>query len=242
MSESYPVITPLPTVSNWPDREFPQERFDKDIADSMNQISGLVQQINNNFIPSINQIIQKLKTDLINISAVSQEAREEVALIRNDINAQASSYRDVVNYVNSLGTRFDTVNSKFETIESSFKNIEAQVGSFIYKSGQRGVLAGKEIAEEKEGSSVITADSSDAINITGKGGKIVLTFQAAEEKVRAIKTLCLIAKYDTILEVKGGVWSVESAPPDWGKANSFLILAAHFIGGRVFLNVVENRV
>lgn len=241
MSESYPVISSLSTVSNWPNREFPQERFDKDIVDSMNQMSEMVSQLNNDFIPTMNQILQKLKTDLNNVNVTSQEAKEEVSQIRNDINAQSSSFREIVNYVNGLGTRFDTVNSKFEQIESSFKVIEDQVTSFIFKNGQRGILAGKEIAEEREGSSIITADSSDAINITGKGGKIILTFQPAEEKIRAIKTLCLIAKYDTGLEIKGGTWSAESAPPDWGKANSFLILAAHFIGGRVFLNVVENR-
>ena len=230
MSENYPTLTNLTSVTRWPEREFPQERFDSDIAKSMNQMSVMVEELNKKFIPNLNTITKNFIADLSSVSENLQEIRNGNATVANEIQQINSTLSICINYVNLLGTRVDEI----ETLK---RNIESR----IIKTGERGELAGSEKAVCLTGSQTIEVSSPDAINITGEGGNLDLEFTQGAVEDRAIKVICMIANSDTNLKITGAEWTTGTGNVNWGKAGSFMVIVASFIGGRVLLTIADMK-
>lgn len=230
MSEGYPTIPELTPVTRWPEREFPQDRFDRDIANSMNQMSVMVDELNKEIIPSLNTITKNLIVDLDNVSEEIQEARDDNASIRQEFQRINNTLVNWIEYVNALGEKLSEIGTLKEKIEG-----------MVNKNGDRGELAGSEKAVTLTGSQVIEINSPDAINIIGDGGSLNLTFEHGDEEDRAIKVICLMSNSDTIFSVEGADWATGTDNIGWGKAGSFMVVVASFIGGRVILTVADRR-
>ena len=63
-------IQALTPVDKWPARKLPQERFDTAVKRSMDQMSGMVGQLNDEFIPAVNSISPGVDTVVNNLSAI----------------------------------------------------------------------------------------------------------------------------------------------------------------------------
>ena len=63
-------IQALTPVDKWPARKLPQERFDTAVKRSMDQMSGMVGQLNDEFIPAVNSIGPGVDTVVNNLSAI----------------------------------------------------------------------------------------------------------------------------------------------------------------------------
>lgn len=63
-------LSPLTPVNEWPTRKLPQQRFDDEVKKSMNQMSGMVDEINNPFIPTVNEIIDDVNVCVENIELI----------------------------------------------------------------------------------------------------------------------------------------------------------------------------
>ena len=70
MSQTLTHISPLTPVDRWPTRKLPQERFDTAIKTSMDQMSGMVGQLNDDFIPAVNSIGQGVDTVINSLPAI----------------------------------------------------------------------------------------------------------------------------------------------------------------------------
>lgn len=230
MSEGYPNIPKLTPVTKWPEREFPQERFDRDIANSMNQMSVMVDELNNEIIPSLNTVTKNFMIDLDNVSANIQESKEDNANIRAEFQKINNTLVNWIEYVNALGEKLSEIGTLKENIEK-----------MVNKIGQRGKLAGSEKAVSLVGSQKISIESPDAINLIGDGGTLKLSFEHGEDEDRAIKVICMMANSDTIFEMTGAEWATGTDNINWGKAGSFMIVVASFIGGRVILTVADRK-
>lgn len=132
--------------------------------------------------------------------------------------------------VKKEGDKLYVLNNAFP--DSEFKR-------YILKQGSRGALAGSETSVSLSGNQTITSDSPDTI-IIDTSGAITLTFTPAEKTVTAVKVISLTATGTTTLTISGAVWANSGEAPTWGTTGKHLVLVAHFIGGRVVLNVFDN--
>ena len=231
MSENYPTLPNLTSVTRWPEREFPQERFDSDIANSMNQMSVMVEELNKKFIPNLNTITKNFVVDLTNVSENLQEIQNGNATVLLEIQEINRTLTNCVDYVNLLGTRVAEIETLRQRIEG-----------MVNKVGERGELAGSEKAVCWTGSQTIEISSPDAINITSEdGGTLNLEFTHGEVEDRAIKVICMIANSDTRLNITGANWTTGTGNISWGRAGSFMVVVASFIGGRVLLSIADQK-
>lgn len=128
---------------------------------------------------------------------------------------------------------------KLERVGHVHAELEEEISQSVPKSGARGLLAGKEEATVLSGSQTITSDSSDCMVITTSGAT-TLAFTPAAQNVSAVKVLSLYASGATTLSISGAVWAFKGSAPTWGTAGHYLVMLAHFIGGRVVLTVTDN--
>lgn len=83
-------IQALTPVDKWPARKLPQERFDTAVKRSMDQMSGMVGQLNDEFIPAVNSISPGVDTVVNNLSAI-QAAPGHAASAADSATAAAAS-------------------------------------------------------------------------------------------------------------------------------------------------------
>ena len=83
-------IQALTPVDKWPARKLPQERFDTAVKRSMDQMSGMVGQLNDELIPAINSISPGVDTVVNNLSAI-QAAPGHAASAADSATAAAAS-------------------------------------------------------------------------------------------------------------------------------------------------------
>lgn len=83
-------IQALTPVDKWPARKLPQERFDTAVKRSMDQMSGMVGQLNDELIPAINSISPGVDTVVNNLSAI-QAAPGHAASAAQSATAAAAS-------------------------------------------------------------------------------------------------------------------------------------------------------
>ena len=62
-----PRLTP---VNEWPTRKLPQERFDDAVRTAMNQMSGMVGELNDDFIPAVNGIVDDVNAVIEHLPAI----------------------------------------------------------------------------------------------------------------------------------------------------------------------------
>lgn len=83
-------IQALTPVDKWPARKLPQERFDTAVKRSMDQMSGMVGQLNDEFIPAVNSISPGVDTVVNNLSVI-QAAPGHAASAADSATAAAAS-------------------------------------------------------------------------------------------------------------------------------------------------------
>lgn len=133
----------------------------------------------------------------------------------------------------------DSVTSEDSTIAASSKAVKSVYDNSIAKTGSRGELAGNESVSVLSGSQTIDINSPDTI-VINTSGAITLTFTSSTAEVTAVKVISLTATGTTTLTISGAVWANAGEAPTWGTTGKHLVLVAHFIGGRVVLNVFDN--
>ena len=105
--------------------------------------------------------------------------------------------------------------------------------------GNRGTLSGYETPQVLTGNQTITINSASTTTMNTTGA-VTLTFTAAGATQSDVKVIALTATGDTTLTIEGAVWANAGSAPTWGTTGKHLVLVAHFIGGRVVLNVFDN--
>ena len=132
------------------------------------------------------------------------------------------------------------INGKATTANENASNALTAARNCIVKSGDRGLLQGKETVSVVSGSQTITVDSPDTI-VINTSGTTTLTFTATNINTTAVKVIALKNGTTTsTITISGATWANNGEAPTWGSANSNLILVANFIAGRVILNVFDN--
>lgn len=132
------------------------------------------------------------------------------------------------------------INGIATTANENASNALTAARNCIVKSGDRGLLQGKETVSVVSGSQTITVDSPDTI-VINTSGATTLTFTAADINTTAVKVIALKNGTTTsTITISGATWANNGEAPTWGSANSNLILVANFIAGRVILNIFDN--
>ena len=76
-------IQDLPNVDKWPDRKEPQERFSQRINTAMEKMQGMVDNLNNDFIPKVNEfntgMTDRIKKQVMYLEELPAEAPENLA-------------------------------------------------------------------------------------------------------------------------------------------------------------------
>ena len=142
-------------------------------------------------------------------------------------------------YMENIIKISDSVTSEDSTIAASSKAVKSVYDNSIAKTGSRGELAGNESVSVLSGSQTIDINSPDTI-VINTSGAITLTFTSSTAEVTAVKVISLTATGTTTLTISGAVWANAGEAPTWGTTGKHLVLVAHFIGGRVVLNVFDN--
>lgn len=92
-------LSPLTPVNEWPTRKLPQQRFDDEVKTSMNQMSKMISELNNPFIPTVNEIIDDVNVCVENIeliqaapghAATAQQKAQEAAASATKAQQQAT--------------------------------------------------------------------------------------------------------------------------------------------------------
>lgn len=122
---------------------------------------------------------------------------------------------------------------------AKWMKISDDISTLVPKTGRRGLLAGSETAQELANSQTITIESPDCINLDTSGA-VKLAFTPGWRTDRAVKAISLKAEADTALSIEGAAWQNNGTSPEWGTAGNYLVLIAHFVGGRVVLSVSDN--
>ena len=92
-------LSPLTHVNVWPTRKLPQQRFDDEVKKSMDQMSKMIAELNNPFIPTINEISGDVNVCVENIeliqaapghAATAQQKAQEAAASATKAQKQAT--------------------------------------------------------------------------------------------------------------------------------------------------------
>ncbi len=114
-------IQALTPVDKWPARKLPQERFDTAVKRSMDQMSGMVGQLNDELIPAINSISPGVDTVVNNLSAI-QAAPGHAASAADSATAAAASAATATEQA-SIAT--DKAKEAAESVRNLDANMEA---------------------------------------------------------------------------------------------------------------------
>lgn len=144
-----------------------------------------------------------------------------------------------ITQVKKQGNTLYIVKNEFPSSELDNYATKEELDNYIIKTGARGELAGNETSSTLSGSQTITINSPDTI-VMNTSGSVTLTFTPSSETITAVKVISLKATGTTTLAISGAVWANAGEAPTWGTAGKHLVLVAHFIGGRVVLNVFDN--
>lgn len=206
-----------------------------------NQIAGIetgagesgerIEEIENNY-NSLTRQVTSLETAVGDAQTKAQDAITAAELAQQAANSaltKANEAKDIA----------QTANAEALAAKTAADNALALAQNAIPKTGNRGSLAGFEVAEVKSGSQSININSPDSINLSYSGTSL-LTFVPAEATQRAVKCIALKAATDTVLTIAGATWSNNGDAPIWGNMGEELILLAHFVAGRVVLSVADN--
>lgn len=71
------LLPRLSEVGRWPDRKLPQARFDEAVQAAMNQMSVMVDEMNDEFIPAFNQAAQQVDDNANSSNAAIEQAKSE---------------------------------------------------------------------------------------------------------------------------------------------------------------------
>ena len=71
------LLARLSGVGRWPDRKLPQQRFDEAVQAAMNQMSVMVDELNDEFIPAFNQAAQQVEDNANSSNAQIEAAKTE---------------------------------------------------------------------------------------------------------------------------------------------------------------------
>lgn len=226
---TYPEINKLNIVRQWPTRTLPQVRFDSDITEVMNQISAMIDQFNSDFIPKLNEIVDKFTTDGENNNDIATQASVKV-------NEAMDTISEIQDTLTSALTSISTLTTNLASTES--KASEA-MSSKIPILGLRGILGGYNQVMTLSGNQDITVNTSDYI-VVSTSGNVTLSFLPSETQFYAIKRIMLVSTSSTILTINGASWANDLSMPVWGNAGETLLLEAHFVNGKIILMVIDN--
>lgn len=71
------LLPRLSEVGRWPDRKLPQQRYDAAVQAAMNQMSVMVDELNDEFIPAFNQAAQQVDDNANSSNAAIEQAKSE---------------------------------------------------------------------------------------------------------------------------------------------------------------------
>lgn len=134
---------------------------------------------------------------------------------------------------------FQRQKSNNKELFEDYRDVKKLAKNSVLKEGDRGVLKGYEELVNKSGSITININSEDCINLN-TSGNVTLTFQSGAESQHSVKVLNIKATAATVLTINGATFANGESAPDWGSAGQTLVLLAHFVGGRVLLNTIDN--
>lgn len=133
------------------------------------------------------------------------------------------------------GTGATTVSEALENL-----GLDSLDDEYVLIAGSRGNLAGYESAATSSSSTLTITTSSRDTTVWTTTGSRTLSFTAGSSSYCAVKVIACSASGSTTLKVSGASWANNEDAPDWGSSGALLVLVAHFIAGKVVLNVFHN--
>ena len=166
-------IQALTPVDKWPARKLPQERFDTAVKRSMDQMSGMVGQLNDEFIPAVNSISPGVDTVVNNLSAI-QAAPGHAASAADSATAAAAS---AATATEQAGIATDKAGEAHGSAQAASASEAAAAGSAATATEQAVIATDK--AEDAARSAAAAQAARDAAEASKTAAKTSETNAAA---------------------------------------------------------------
>ena len=166
-------IQALTPVDKWPARKLPQERFDTAVKRSMDQMSGMIGQLNDDFIPAINSIGPCVDTVVNNLPAI-QAAPGHAAQAADSATAAAAS---AATATEQAGIATDKAGEAHGSAQAASASEAAAAGSAATATEQAVIATDK--AEDAARSAAAAQAARDAAEASKTAAKTSETNAAA---------------------------------------------------------------
>ena len=179
-------IQALTPVDKWPARKLPQERFDTAVKRSMDQMSGMVGQLNDEFIPAVNSISPGVDTVVNNLSAIQAAPGHAASAAQSAMDAtqKAGEAADSATAALEAKNNADTARAGAETSET---NAAAAAATATQKAGE---AAGSATAAQAAQAAAETAlDGAETARDEAETAKTAA--EAARDAAQAIAGIAL---------------------------------------------------
>lgn len=90
------ILPRLSQVERWPDRKLPQQRFDEAVQAAMNQMSVMVDELNDEFIPAFNNAAKQVDDNANSSNAQIEQAKAETKAYSESAKASAEACKQAL--------------------------------------------------------------------------------------------------------------------------------------------------
>lgn len=115
-------IQQLTEIDPFPTRVLPQERFDETVRTNMSQVSGMVGQLNDDFIPAVNTISTEVETNANTAATKASQAASSASTAATHANT-------AITKASEASTSANTANTKASEAATSAQNAAANASS-----------------------------------------------------------------------------------------------------------------
>ena len=180
-------IQALTPVDKWPARKLPQERFDTAVKRSMDQMSGMVGQLNDELIPAINSISPGVDTVVNNLSAIQAAPGHAASAAQSAMDAtqKAGEAADSATAALEAKNNADTARAGAETARDAAltAKTDAETARDVAQAAQEGAETARDAAETARAGAETseTNAAADAATATRKAADAADSATAALE-------------------------------------------------------------
>ena len=187
-------IQALTPVDKWPARKLPQERFDTAVKRSMDQMSGMVGQLNDDFIPAVNSIRPGVDTVVNNLSAIQAAPGHAASAAQSAMDAtqKAGEAADSATAALEAKNNADTARAGAETARDAAltAKTDAETARDVAQAAQEGAETARDAAETARAGAETseTNAAAAAATATQKAGEAAGSATAAQAAQAAAET------------------------------------------------------
>lgn len=193
-------IQALTPVDKWPARKLPQERFDTAVKRSMDQMSGMVGQLNDEFIPAVNSIGPGVDTVVNNLSVIQAAPGHAASAAQSAMDAtqKAGEAADSATAALEAKNNADTARAGAETARDAAltAKTDAETARDVAQAAQEGAETARDAAETARAGAETseTNAAADAATATQKAADAADSATAAHASKTAAETARVAAE------------------------------------------------